>query len=115
MYSGQFVLPVEIFKVLMYATFENGDDRMVRKLEACIDEFKFSPNITIELLSLNALSSQPESEPLKVIKSVLDVKDCQFSNREAMIAAYRPPVVEINKEEAEGAFAKFKGFFTAKK
>ncbi len=105
-------MPVEIFKVLMYATFENGDDRMVRKLEACIDEFKFSPNITIELLSLNAASFQPESEPLKVIKSVLDIKDCQFGNREAMIGAYRPLVVEIKKEEAEGVMSLFKGLFT---
>jgi len=96
----------------MYATFENGDDRMVRKLEACIDEFKFSPNITIELLSLNAVSSQPESEPLKVIKSVLDIKDCQFGNREAMIGAFRPLVVEIKKEEAEGVMSLFKGLFT---
>lgn len=96
----------------MYATFENGDDRMVRKLEVCIDEFKFSPNITIELLSLNAASSQPEKEPLKVIKSVLDIKDCQFGNKEAMIGAYRPLVVEIKKEESEGVMSLFKGLFT---
>lgn len=38
----------------MFATFEHGDDRMVKKLEGLIEEFKLSPNITIELLSLNA-------------------------------------------------------------
>jgi hypothetical protein len=53
-YKVELSLPIEIFKVVMYSTFENGDEKMVKKLESCIDEFKLPPNITIELLSLNA-------------------------------------------------------------
>jgi hypothetical protein len=53
-YKVELTLPIEIFKVVMYSTFENGDEKMVKKLESCIDEFKLPPNITIELLSLNA-------------------------------------------------------------
>jgi len=53
-YKGEMSLPIEIFKVIMYSTFENGDEKMIKKLESCIDEFKLPPNITIELLSLNA-------------------------------------------------------------
>ena len=53
-YKEVFALPVEIFKVIMYACFEYGDAEMIKKLDSVIDEFKFSPNITIELLTLNA-------------------------------------------------------------
>ena len=54
MYKEVFALPVEIFKVVMYACSEYGDSEMIKKLDSVIDEFKFSPNITIELLTLNA-------------------------------------------------------------
>jgi hypothetical protein len=47
----------------MFSTFEFGNDKMIKKLEACIDEFKFNPNITIELLSLNASISQKGGKP----------------------------------------------------
>lgn len=53
-YKGELVLPIEIFKVVMYSCFEHGDEKMIKKLEACIDEFNLPQNITIELLSLNS-------------------------------------------------------------
>jgi hypothetical protein len=40
-------LPIDIFKVLLYSSFENGDERMIKKFESCVDEFKLPPNITI--------------------------------------------------------------------
>jgi hypothetical protein len=71
-YRGEFQLPLEIFKIIMFATFEFGDDKMIKKLEACIDEFKFNPNITIELLSLNASVNCQKGG--KAIKSSVDLE-----------------------------------------
>lgn len=47
-------LPIEIFKVVMYATDEYGNEKMLKQLEALVDEFKIPSNITIQLMSLNA-------------------------------------------------------------
>ena len=54
-YKWECHLPIDIFKVAMYSLFEFGDEKMVKKLEACIDEFKIPANITVELLTLNSL------------------------------------------------------------
>lgn len=48
-------LPIEIFKVVMYATDEYGNEKMLKQLEALVDEFKIPSNITIQLMSLNSL------------------------------------------------------------
>lgn len=32
-YRGEFTLPIEIFKVVMYSTFEYGDETMIKRLE----------------------------------------------------------------------------------
>lgn len=47
-------LPIDIFKVLLYSSFENGDERMIKKFESCVDEFKLPPNITIQIMTLNS-------------------------------------------------------------
>ena len=40
-------LPIEIFKVVMYATDEYGNEKMLKQLEALVDEFKIPSNITM--------------------------------------------------------------------
>lgn len=79
-YRGELTLPIEIFKVLMYSASEHGDEKMVKKLEACIDEFKLPPNITIELLSLNAWSKRDpaKSRDAKSYFTVVDKTEAQF-------------------------------------
>lgn len=44
------MLPIEIFKIIIYSAFEFGDENMIKKFEACIDEFKLPANITIEII-----------------------------------------------------------------
>lgn len=48
------VLPIEIFIVVMHATEEFGNEKMLKQLEALVDEFKLPSNITMQLLSLNS-------------------------------------------------------------
>jgi hypothetical protein len=58
-------LPVEIFKVLLYSSFENGTEKMIKQFEPCVDEFKLPPNITIQIMTLNSLGRGDRSVSLK--------------------------------------------------
>jgi hypothetical protein len=54
-YKCEVLVPIEIFKVMMHATYDHGGSlRNLKQLEACVDEFKLPSNITIQLMSLNA-------------------------------------------------------------
>lgn len=59
-------LPVEIFKVLLYSSFENGTEKMIKQFESCVDEFKLPPNITIQIMTLNSQGSRDRREPKRV-------------------------------------------------
>lgn len=63
-YKSELTLPLEMFKVVISATHEYGDERMLRKFEACIDELKLPANLTIETLLMNA--HQARFQPNKV-------------------------------------------------
>jgi len=62
-------LPVEIFKVLLYSSFENGTEKMIKQFEACVDEFKLPPNITIQIMTLNSLGRGDRSVLVKSTQS----------------------------------------------
>ena len=100
-------MPIEIFKVLMYSTSEHGDEKMVKKLEACIDEFKLPPNITIELLSLNAQSKKDatRSQEFKNFLSVTDCNQVQYNDLAAFVNALDPPNVKNQETEKRGWFS----------
>lgn len=53
-YKSELSLPLEMFKVVISAAHAYGDERMLRKFEACIDELKLPANLTIETLLMNA-------------------------------------------------------------
>jgi len=59
-------LPVEIFKVLLYSSFENGTDKMIKQFEACVDEFKLPPNITIQIMTMNSQGKGDRSKQTKL-------------------------------------------------
>ena len=42
---------------------------MIKQFEACVDEFKLPPNITIQIMTLNSLGRGDRSVPVKSTQS----------------------------------------------
>ena len=85
-YKRELTLPLEMFKVVISAAHDFGDERMLRKFEACIDELKLPANLTIETLLMNATQPRVKVEKDNQNKvRVTQSTHMQFLDRQSMI------------------------------
>ncbi len=100
-YKCEVSLPIEIFKVMMQTTYDHGGSlRNLKSLEACVDEFKLPSNITIQLMSLNALAMDKQEQfKDSVVQNRQDLShfytqqlglDTQYVSNNDMIRAANP-------------------------
>jgi hypothetical protein len=62
-YKLEIPVPIEVFKVIMFATYDHGESlKSLKQLEACVEEFKLPSNITIQLMPLNAQAMDKQGQ-----------------------------------------------------